>query len=117
MMLRASGFSSRGRRAGIGVVAMAAALVVAVAAVQADPLPQKTLAECIAIALEHHPTLKAATASIAAAGERIWVAASPYLPQVDASYEVQRQRTSVGARTGTDMAQGSPTLQTNNLYT
>lgn len=115
-MLRASGISCRGRRAGIAVVA-AAALAMGAGAARADPLPQKTLAECIAIALDHHPTLKAATASIAAAGERVWVAAAPYLPQANASYQVQRQRTSVGARTGTDMAQGSPTLQTSNLYT
>lgn len=95
------------------------------------PLGQKTLAECIAIALEHHPTLKAAAASVDAAHERIWEAAAPYLPQVNTSYEAQRLRSSLGAQTGlsqsgvvvaTPTPGGPPaphvsTLQTTNLYT
>jgi outer membrane protein TolC len=67
------------------------------------PLPTKTLAQCIAIALEHHPTLKAATASVDAANEQIWVAAAPYLPSVGASYLVRRQQTSIIAQTGTSV--------------
>jgi outer membrane protein len=94
---------------------VAAALILVRSAAGAQTLPQKTLSECIAIALDHQPTLKAATASVRAAGERVWEAAAPYLPQVDASYQAQRQRTSVGARTGTSNGSG-PTLQTTNLY-
>lgn len=65
------------------------------------PLAQKSLAECIAIALDHHPTIKAATATIEVANQQIWVATAPYLPQVNANYLVRRQQTSIGAQTGT----------------
>jgi outer membrane protein TolC len=101
-----------------------AGLVLACGAVAfaAPPLPEKTLEECIAIALEHHPTLKAATASIAAAHQRVWAAASPYLPQVDAFYLARRQQTSIAAQTQTGGGVG-PTpgaaieqLQVNNFY-
>jgi outer membrane protein TolC len=88
----------------------------------AQPLPQKTLSECIAIALERHPALKAASASIEAAHQRVWAAASPYLPQVDAFYLLRRQQTSIAAQTQTGGAVG-PTpgaaieqLQINNFF-
>ena len=77
------------------------------------PLPQKTLAECIAIALEHHPTLKAASATVDAANEQIWVAAAPYLPQVTAGYLARRQQTSISAQTGTS---GVSEVRINNFY-
>src|SRR5262245_41102018 len=72
-----------------------------VATAGAQSLPQKTLSECIAIALQNHPTLKAATASIAAAGERVWEATAPYLPQLNAVWSTERRMTNVGAQTGT----------------
>src|SRR5262245_58113531 len=96
--------------------------VCSASAAMATPLPEKTLEECIAIALEHHPTLKAASASIDAAHQRVWQAASPYLPQLDAFYLVRRQQTSIAAQTQTGGAVG-PTpgaaiqqLQVNNFF-
>ncbi len=133
MMLRAYAvYSGRDRRGWAGCRALVPRLVVLFVACAALPaggesspntmLPEKTLAECIAIALEHHPTLKAATASIEAAHQRVWAAASPYLPQVDAFYLVRRQQTSIAAQTGTGGNPG-PTpgstltqLQINNFY-
>jgi outer membrane protein len=92
---RCRSVSMRRRVASLAVVVVAchAAAGRAEAPVE-TPLVQKTLAECIAIALEHHPTLKAATATIEAANQQIWVAASPYLPQVNANYQVRRQQLS-----------------------
>jgi outer membrane protein TolC len=92
------------------------------AAAAAQPLPEKTLADCIAIALEHHPTLKAAGASIEAAHQRVWAAASPYLPQVDAFYLLRRQQTSIAAQTqtggtvGPTPGAGIEQLQVNNFF-
>jgi len=87
------------------------------------PLPKKTLAECIAIALDHHPTLKAAAASIDAAHERVWESASPYLPQLNALYSVVHQQTSVAAQIqtgGGGAPSGTPgpgtKLQVSNFY-
>lgn len=138
MMLRVLDWSSGGTRcrAALCGVVWAAVLVVACCAAAAPaqapvepPLGQKSLAECIAIALEHHPTLKAAAASVDAANQRIWEAASPYLPQVNTSYQAQRLRSSLGAQTGlsstgnlvpTPGSTPAPhisTLQTINLYT
>jgi TolC family type I secretion outer membrane protein len=75
--------------------------------------PAKTLKECIAIAIEHHPTLKAAAASVDAGTQRIWQAASGYLPQVNADYIATRQGTSVSARTQTQVG---TTTTTYNFY-
>lgn len=80
------------------------------------PLPEKTLAECIAIALEHQPTLKAATASIEAAHQRVWQAASPYLPQVAAVYLLRRQQTSIGAQTGTGLPSQTPNTAVSQVH-
>lgn len=63
-------------------------------------MPQRSLRECIAIALEQHPALRSAGAVVDAAGQRVWQAASPYLPQLNAGYNVDRRHTSTGARTG-----------------
>lgn len=100
----------------------AVAILCCAAAANAQSLPEKTLAECIAIALKNHPTLKAASASIEAAHQRVWAAASPYLPQLDAFYLVRRQQTSIAAQTQTGGAVG-PTpgaaleqLQVNNFF-
>lgn len=61
----------------------------------------KTLEECIAIALEQHPSLKSASASVDAAEQRVWQAASGYLPQVSAGYSAERRKTSLAASTNT----------------
>src|ERR1035437_7271779 len=71
------------------------------AAAVADDIPQKTLAECIAIAEQQHPSLKAATASVQAGHARVWEAGSNYLPQISATYAAQRRRTSSAAFGGT----------------
>jgi len=106
MSLRTAESGRRARRA----CAAVGALILACIPASAQALPQKTLAECIAIALEHQPTLKAATASIAAAEQRVWQAASGYLPQVGAAYSVQRQMTSVAANTQTGFDEQTQTF-------
>jgi outer membrane protein TolC len=106
----------------LGMVALIAACGATAAAAQPLPtavpqrLPEKTLSECIAIALEHHPTLKAAAASIDAAHERIWEAASPYFPQVNAFYSELRQQTSVAAQTQTASGTVISNLQVSNFF-
>lgn len=57
----------------------------------------KTLADCIAIAVQQHPSLKAATASVQASRARVYEAAANYLPQVTASYTAQRRQTNSAA--------------------
>jgi outer membrane protein len=82
----------------------------------ADNLPTKTLDECIAIALQQQPSLKAAGASVQAGHQRVWQAASNYLPQVSANYAANRRNSSVSARiggTGTNLGTQS---QTFNFY-
>jgi len=68
--------------------------VIAAAAQETQPTTQvkKTLAECIAIALEQHPSLKAATAFVEAGQQRVREAVSNYLPQVSANYDLIRQK-------------------------
>ena len=107
----------------LGMVALIAACGASAAAAQPLPtavpqrLPEKTLSECIAIALEHHPTLKAAAASIDAAHERIWEAASPYFPQVNGFYSELRQQTSVAAQTQTSTGViTASNLQVSNFF-
>lgn len=86
----------------------------AIAARAENPGGVKTLEECIAIALENHPTLKAAGASVRAAEQRVRQSVSGYLPQVNAVYEAERSKTSIGARTQTDAGDDS---QISNFYT
>src|SRR6185369_10709412 len=91
--------TQRAWRAAAGIVLLVALTPPGMAAAQ-GPLPQKTLAECVAIALEHHPTLKAASATIDAAHQRVWQAASSYLPQVGVNatrvYEQQSASSAIG---------------------
>ena len=79
----------------------------------ADELPSKTLAECIAIAVQQHPSLKAAGASVDAGHQRVWQAASNYLPQLSATYGAARRNASISARTG---GSGATQSQTFNFY-
>ena len=80
------------------VTILAVCGVVRIAAAD-ESLPQKTLAECIQIAVDNHPSLKAADASIQAGNQRVYEAAAPYLPQVTASYAATRRQTN-GAAAG-----------------
>jgi outer membrane protein len=57
----------------------------------------KTLSECVAIAVQQHPSLKAAEASVAAGHARVWEAAAGYLPQVTGVYVAQRRQTNPAA--------------------
>jgi outer membrane protein len=67
------------------------------AAVAEDTPPSKTLTECIAIAVQEHPSLKAAGASVEAGRERVWEAGANYLPQITANYGAQRRQTNPAA--------------------
>ena len=98
------------RWVGVGI---AVVLVHVASATGAAELPAKTLAECIAIAEEQHPTLQAAGASLEAAHQRVRQAAANYLPQVSANYAADRRNTSAAARTGTNLPAQS---QTFNFY-
>ena len=79
----------------LGVLAL-----IAPAVALAEGPAKKTLAECTAIALAEQPTLKAASASVEAARERVWESAAAYLPQVGASYSAARRHASTGSLTG-----------------
>ena len=94
-------------------VACAVAGLLVAEVVHADALPQKTLDECLQIAIEHHPLLGAADATVRAASQRVWQAASNYLPQVGAQYDANRRNTSAAAQTGAAL---SSTSQTFNFY-
>jgi outer membrane protein len=87
--------------------------LLALPAAAEEKQPEKNLAECIAIALEHHPSLKAAAASVQAGNQRVWQAVSGYLPQISATYSANRRNTSAAARTGTNIGTQS---QTFNFY-
>ena len=80
------------------VLALLAAICVAEAAAQT--LPRRDLAQCIEIALQQHPDLKAAAATVDAGHARTWEAISTALPQVNADYNANRRMSSVSARTG-----------------
>jgi len=97
------------------VILLAAALLSLTVAVAAEEeLPRKTLAECLEIALQRQPTLAAAGASVQAANQRVWQAASGYLPQIFGNYDANRRQTSATAQTG---ASGLGTVsQTFNFY-
>jgi outer membrane protein len=84
-------------------------------AVAAD-LPTKTLAECITIAVQQHPSLKAAGAAVDAGHQRVWEAASNYLPQVSANYAANRRNSSVSARIGGTATNLGTQSQTFNFY-
>lgn len=70
----------------------------------------KSLADCIALALQEHPSLRAGTARFDAAQARTRQVAAAYLPQVSATYAANRRNTSVAARTGTTLGTASQTF-------
>ncbi|MFI5395809.1 MAG: TolC family protein [Candidatus Binatia bacterium] len=81
-------------------VAAAAVLLVGlfvIAGVAQETPALKTLTECIAIAVQQHPSLKAATASVEAGQARVREALSNYLPQVSANYGATRQKSNPAA--------------------
>jgi outer membrane protein len=92
------------------VALVAFALATATAAGAAETKPVKSLAECIAIAVENHPSLGAAAASVQAGQQRVWQAVSDYLPQLSAVYGANRRFTSASARTGTNVGTQSQTF-------
>jgi outer membrane protein len=82
----------------------------------AADLPTKTLDECIAIALQQHPSLKAAGAAVDAGHQRVWEAAANYLPQLSATYGAARRNASVSARIGGTASGLGTQSQTFNFY-
>jgi len=74
---------------------------------RAEDEPKKTLAECLAIAIEQHPDLKAAQAAAQVGHEQTWEAISTALPQINAIYGAQRRHTSAAASTAAQIG-GSP---------
>ncbi len=95
--------------------ALALALLAPVARAE-EAAPTKTLAECVAIAIAQHPSLKAASASVEAGGQRVRQAAASYLPQVTAAYTANRRNTSAAARTGVQISGVGTQAQTFNFY-
>jgi outer membrane protein len=77
------------------------------APVRAEERPKKTLDECIAIAVERHPDLKAARAAVQVGHQQTWEAISTALPQIDAAYGAQRRHTSAAASTAAQIG-GAP---------
>lgn len=84
----------------------------------ASDLPTKTLEECITIAVQQQPSLKAAGAAVDAGHQRVWVAGSNYLPQISATYGAVRRNSSFSSRTGGPGTGGGITTQsqTFNFY-
>ncbi len=78
-------------RVWIALIGVAVSVAASVAVAQ-EGLPLKTLSECVAIAVQQHPSLKAADASVLAGKQRVWEAAAPYLPQVTGSYSAVRRQ-------------------------
>src|SRR5574341_2170676 len=96
-----------------GVLITAMVALLARASVAAETQPGKTLAECLAIAVEQHPSLKAASASVDAGRQRVYQATANYLPQVSATYAANRRNTSPSARVGVNV---DTRTQTFNFY-
>src|SRR5207249_1315818 len=73
----------------------------------AEEAPKKTLAECLAIAVEHNPDLKTAEAAAQVGHFQTWEAVSPALPQINYVYSATRRHTSAAASTATQLG-GAP---------
>jgi len=74
----------------IGRIALGLLLLASTAT--AEALPKKSLDECIELALDQQPRLKAAGSTVEAARERVWQSTAAYLPQVTASYQANRRQ-------------------------
>lgn len=79
-----------------GCILTMAALCLAAWPALAEEPPRKTLAECVAMAIAQHPSLRVAAADVEAGRQRVRQARSTYLPQVDASFGASRQKSTVG---------------------
>ncbi len=108
-----------GRAAGLvaGFAVLLAGLARADDPAAALASPRKTLAECIEIALAHHPSLGAAAAAVQAGDARVWQAGSAYLPHVDAAYAATRQKTNLAARTGGSAGAGVGATSPTQFFT
>jgi len=83
--------------------ALTALLLVGLAqAARSEVIAPRTLRECVAIALENHPSLKAAAANVEAGQQRVRHAASRYLPQIGANFQPNRRKTSPTGQTGAE---------------
>ncbi len=78
--------------------------------------PMRTLPECIAIAVQQHPSLKAATASVQAGRARVYEASANYLPQITAAYSANRRQSSPAQRTGSQTTGIGTQPTTFNFY-
>jgi len=100
--------------------ALSIAVVAATGAFAGEPMPKKSLEQAIAIALDRHPDLKAAGATVEAGQQRTWQAISSALPQVTANYSADRRNTSASARTGAPIdggpGSGANRSRTFNFY-
>ena len=98
-----------------------ALLLCAVTAHAADPPPPaetKTLAQCVTLALERHPSIQVSEANVEAAGSRVWQARSGYLPQLSGTWSSDRRLSSFSSRTGgpSNNAAGGITQQETAFY-
>jgi outer membrane protein len=101
-------------RSRLSLRAAATALALALCSQSLGAEPTKSLNECVAIAIEHHPSLKSATATIEAGQQRVWQAASNYLPQVNAAYSASRRNSSLSSATG--VGGGTTVGRTTNTF-
>lgn len=82
------------------------------------PSDLRSLAECVAIALERHPSIQISDAELAAGGARVGQARSGYLPQLSGSWSSDRRQSTFSSRTGgpsSDIA-GGATAQETRFY-
>lgn len=96
-----------------GIVALGAAPRAATAGEPGSPRVVRTLDECVALALERHPSVGAADSDVEAGRARIGQARSGYLPQLAGDWSTNRQKSSFSSRTGgpSDTAGGAASRQ------
>jgi outer membrane protein len=82
----------------------------------AETAAEKTLAECLAIAVEQHPSLKAAMATVQAGHQRVREATAAYLPQVNISYLAQRRQVNPAASSSTNIAQAGTVVGVSRAF-
>ncbi len=108
---RAGVASRRKRRSALSPTWILAFVLLPIAVAPArGPAETKSLEDCIALALELHPSLHASAAKLSQALARSRQAATAYLPRIDAVYSANRRNTSVAARTGTTLGTASQTF-------
>jgi len=86
-------------------------------AIAGEPETKKTLAQCIEIAVQNHPSLKAADAAVQAGHQRVLEAVSPYLPQLNGTYQTSRRQTSPAAFGGSGPVTKSTFSSTSATFT